>query len=141
MWGEQVGAAEFYRMAIERAKQLGRNVAQAMNMPIEEVKYLGEEAGVSCPVCHCNVLLVPENLPYVGCPICWVRGTIKEVNGKMTVEWNMKDAQRSRLSYDGMHHHAEWLQKDGERRKKEAAEIEKIKNSVMSHGKVISPYI
>ena len=51
---------EFYRMAIERAKELGRNVARAMDRPIEEVKYLGEEAAVSCPLCHSNVLLVPE---------------------------------------------------------------------------------
>ncbi len=42
-------------MAIERAKELGRNVARAMNMPIEEVKYVGEEAGVSCPLCHYSI--------------------------------------------------------------------------------------
>ncbi|MBP1608187.1 MAG: hypothetical protein H6Q04_422 [Acidobacteria bacterium] len=73
-------------MAIERAKQLGRNVAQAMNMPIEEVKYLGEEAGVDCPLCHCNVLLVPENLPYIYYPICAIRGTIVVDKDKMRVD-------------------------------------------------------
>ena len=76
MWGEQPDGLTFFKMAVERAKQLGRNVAQAMNKPIEEAEYVGEESGVACPVCHSNILLVPENLPYVGCPICWIRGTI-----------------------------------------------------------------
>ena len=97
MWGNSLSVEEFYKMAIERAKQLGRNVARAMNMPIEEVKYLGEEAGVACPLCHCNVLLVPENLPYVGCPICWIRGTIIVDKGQMKVEWNMKDVERPQI--------------------------------------------
>ena len=62
MYGEQAGFKEWYTLAIERAKQLGRNVAQAMNKPIEEVTYKGEASGVECPVCHCNVLLVQEKV-------------------------------------------------------------------------------
>jgi hypothetical protein len=42
--------------AIERCKQLGRNVVKAMDMPVEKVKYMGEDNGVSCPICHCNIL-------------------------------------------------------------------------------------
>jgi hypothetical protein len=96
---------EFLKMAIERAKQLGRNVAQAMNAPIEQAKYLGEQAGVDCPLCHSNVLLIPEDLPYVGCPVCWIRGTIVVDKGKMKVEWNMKDVELPRFSYEGLNHH------------------------------------
>jgi len=46
MYGEQVGYGGMVQDAIERAKQLGRNVANAMICRLEEVKYLGEEAGV-----------------------------------------------------------------------------------------------
>lgn len=60
--------SDYHQKSRERARQLGRNVARAMMMPIEEVKYVGEETAVSCPVCHCNVLQVPEKLPQVVCP-------------------------------------------------------------------------
>ena len=105
MWGPQPSGVEFLKAAFERAKQLGRNVAQAMNAPIEQAKYLGEQAGVDCPLCHSNVLLIPEDLPYVGCPVCWIRGTIVVDKGKMKVEWNMKDVELPRFSYDGLNHH------------------------------------
>ena len=142
MWGEQAGFAEWYKMAIERAKQLGRNVAQAMDMPIDEVKYVGERAGVECPNCHCNVLLIPEDLPYVGCPICWIRGTIVNNNGKMKVEWNMKDLETKRLEYAGQLHHGEWLQKDGERRQKDQDVYDSLRDTIFSksNATVITPY-
>lgn len=138
MWGEQPSGAEFLKMAIERAKQLGRNVAQAMNMPIEEVKYLGEKSGVDCPVCHCNILLVPENLPYVGCPVCWIRGTIVVDKGQMKVEWNMKDAELPRFSYDGLNHHQRREQYEGTEwpMRVSQEEREAIVNGIFSQSKV-----
>lgn len=139
LWGKQDSATEFYRKAIERAKELGRNVARAMNMPIEEVKYLGEESAVSCPVCHSNVLIVPEDLPYVGCPVCWIRGTITMDNSKMKVEWNNEDVKLPRFSYEGVIHHQDWLQRDGNRRHKLQKELDEIKKSVSSFGRIITP--
>jgi multimeric flavodoxin WrbA len=145
MWGEQVGFAEWYRMAIERAKELGRNVARAMNRPIEEVKYVGEEAGVACPLCHCNILCVPENLPYVYCPICMIRGTVTDDNGKMGVEWNMKDLERPRFCMESFLHHFDYSRQSGESRRKSGYqdEVDEIKNSVYSESevKIISPYV
>jgi len=144
MYGEeQVGYEEWYKMAIERATQLGRNVANAMNMPIEEVKYVGEEAGVGCPLCHCNVLLVPENLPYIYCPICAIRGTIVVNKDKMTVEWNMNDMKLPRFSFEGELHHFDFLAKDGERRRKDKDATDALKASIISKSnsfaKVITP--
>jgi len=130
---------DFLNMAIERAKELGRNVARAMDMPIEEVKYVGEEAGVACPVCHCNTLLVPEDLPHVYCPVCSVRGKIVDTDGKMKVEWNQADAKFPRFSHDGVRHHVQWLRDHGEwNRKNEAAAADKIKE-VSAYGKFIVP--
>ena len=54
-------------------------------MPIEDVKYVGEKSGVECPVCHANILHIHEDLPYVTCPTCAVRGEIVIENGKMKV--------------------------------------------------------
>lgn len=147
MWGEQPSADEFYTMAIERAKQLGRNVAQAMNMPIEEVEYKGEASGVECPQCHCRTLLVQENLPYVGCPICWIRGTIVDDNGQMKVEWNMEDLKLQRFSSEGLKHHMGGtvggnIDKGDQARAARAALQQAKKESVLSQRKlkVISPY-
>ncbi len=138
MWGEQPSPLEFYRMAIERAKQLGRNVAQAMNMPIDQVEYKGEQAGVACPLCHCNVLLVPEDLPYIYCPVCSIRGTIVvDKSNKMKVEWVMKDMEFPRFSMEGIAHHSIYT---GEIHKQRTAlqnkEIEDIRETIYSQSKV-----
>jgi hypothetical protein len=80
-----------------------------MDMPIEDVKFVGEQSNVSCPVCHSNILLVPEDMPHVGCPICWVRGEVKSVDGEIKVEWNMEDAKTPRFSHEAVSHHLQWL--------------------------------
>ena len=141
MWGEQPDAVTYFKMAVERAKQLGRNVAQAMNMPIEEVEYKGEASGVECPLCHGRILLVQENLPYVGCPICWIRGTIVNDNGKMKVDWHMEDLKLQRFGSEGLAHHMEYTsqihrQRTGmnnsevESLKKKSFPVESLKSSL-----------
>ncbi len=100
---------EFHKAATERARQLGRNVAKAMDMPIEEVQFMGEETPVSCPVCHCNVVVIPGKLPHIVCPVCSVRGTVSFEDGEMKVDWNKDDIKYPRFGYDGIKHHMEWL--------------------------------
>lgn len=106
----ELGSVLRHKAAIERAKQLGRNVAKALSMPKEEWKYMGEESAVSCPVCHCDVVQVPEDLPDVYCPVCWVHGVIKnDGNGKMKVEWNMEEANHPRFSSYGVKEHYDFV--------------------------------
>jgi hypothetical protein len=130
-------------MAMERAKEMGRNVARAMNMPIEEVKYMGEEAGVACPLCHCNILGVEENLPYVVCPICNIRGTITDNNGNMKVEWNNEDLAQPRFCMESFLHHFQMGTAPGRRTPENQEKMNEIKNSIYSESKVkvISPYV
>jgi hypothetical protein len=137
-WPQKYDLLQFQGKAIERARQLGRNVAEAMSLPIEKVKYAGEDYGVACPVCHSNVVVVPKGLPYIACPVCYVRGTIQMDNGKMTVKWNKEDAEHPRFSHDAVEHHGRWLMthygggtpnKDFQQRKKEFE----------SYGKIIEP--
>ena len=49
-------------MDFKLTNELGRNVPRVMNMSSEEVKYVGEEAGVSCQLCHYSIGVVSENL-------------------------------------------------------------------------------
>jgi multimeric flavodoxin WrbA len=109
LWPQDFELLEFERKVLARAQELGRNVAKAMALPIAEVTYQGEAGRVSCPVCHCNVLVVPESLPYVMCPICAVRGTVMGTGEQMEVTWNEADVENPRLSPDAVTHHLRWL--------------------------------
>ena len=107
-FGPQDDRIGFYKRSLARARQLGRNVAHAMSVPIEEAEYRGEKSGVECPVCHSNILHVHEDLPYVLCPTCAVRGEIVIEDAKMKVRWSEEDAKTPRFSYEGIVHHMDW---------------------------------
>jgi len=91
------GAILVEEKELERARELGRRVVRAMSMPIEEVKYMGDDKDVSCPVCHCNVLSVPNKLPEVYCPV-WVKGVVTLDGDKMKVKWDEETARHHRFS-------------------------------------------
>jgi multimeric flavodoxin WrbA len=139
LWDEKFDPVDFAKKSFERAKELGRNVARAMDMPIEKVKYAGEETGVACPLCHCNVLLVPENLPHVYCPVCAVRGVVTQDNGQMKVRWNEEDVKHPRFTPEAVKHHFYWLGNNGQRRQAKAEEIEALRQEYISCGTVIKP--
>lgn len=133
------GAALTDKKALERARELGRNVARAMSTPIAEVKFMGEEPKVSCPVCHCNALIVPEDLPHVACPVCWVKGVISLEGDKMKVNWDEEDIRYPRFSEYGVFKHLEFILR---RRQKITADQERIKElaeKYSSYGKIIKP--
>lgn len=111
MWPQEYDPMDFARKYLERACELGRNVARAMDTPMEEVEYKGEEAAISCPLCHCNILLVPENLPHIMCPVCAIRGTVISDGSQFKVEWNEDDTRNPRFSPEAVDHHFYWLGK------------------------------
>lgn len=142
MWsvfGPQDDRIAFYRKALARARQLGRNVAQALNAPIADAEYVGERSGVECPVCHANILHVHEDLPYVMCPTCAVRGEIVIENGKMKVRWNEADAQVPRFSLEADQHHVEWLGKHYFRNPQYFAAVAEVNKDYDGYGKFIRP--
>ncbi len=138
-WGQQDDRIEFYNKALSRCRELGKNVAKAMNMPIDEVQYLGEKSGVCCPVCHSNILHVHEDLPYVACPVCAIRGEIVMENGNMKVQWNEADAKVPRFSYEGDKHHVQWLGKHYFQNPQYHEKIEEIQKPYRNYGKIIKP--
>lgn len=108
-WPQKRDIPGVFEAAVERAKKLGRNIAMAMDMPVEKVKYVGESYGVECPVCHTNVVVIPKDLPHIACPICYVRGEVTANNGKFKVKWNKKDAAFPRFTEEAVDHHLKWL--------------------------------
>jgi len=125
---------------IERARELGRRVARSMMMPIGEVKYMGEDKDVSCPVCHCNVVQVFEKLPDVYCPVCWVHGAIYSDGNDMKVKWSEEDAKHPRFSEYGVSTHLKLIK--SLQMKFFTEDQEKVKERMpkyASYGNIIKP--
>ncbi len=134
------GAVLMQEKYLKRARELGRRVARAMMMPIKQVKFVGDETEVSCPVCHCNVLKVPAKLPNVFCPVCWVKGVITINEDKMKVKWDEEDAKHPRFSERGVSTHLELIK--NLQTKFYAEDLEKVKERVkkyISYGRIIKP--
>jgi multimeric flavodoxin WrbA len=125
---------------MNRARELGRNVAKAMLIPIEDVKYASKDSQVSCPVCHCNVLQVFDKLPEVYCPVCWVKGTVSLDAGTMKVTWDEESARYPRFSERGVSTHLDLIKKL--QMKFFTEDIEKVKGLMpkyAAYGKIIKP--
>ena len=116
-------------------------MVKAMNMPLEQVKYVGEDTPVSCPVCHCNIYYIENDLPEIMCPTCQIHGTVSSEGGKFRIIWNLEDTKQTRFSTVGEHHHMEWIARH---RAEEEPQIampetqEKIK-AYKAYGKYIKP--
>lgn len=127
--------------AIERCKQLGRNMAKALSMPPEKATYKGEDTPLVCPVCHCNVFYLEHGLPKIACPTCQVHGAVSFEKGQYIVAWNEDDIRNPRFSTPKERHHMEWIARH---RAEEAPQIEspetqaKIK-TYNAYGKFIKP--
>jgi multimeric flavodoxin WrbA/uncharacterized Zn finger protein (UPF0148 family) len=89
-----------------RARRLGRNVAEAMKKPPEEVKWMGEP-GV-CPVCHCDLITITGEGNVVECPVCGITGTLTVENNKIVVTFPKEQQEHSRLTMLGKKDH--WVE-------------------------------
>jgi hypothetical protein len=90
---------------MDRARLLGKRIAEAILMPIEQVRYLGDDTPASCPVCHCNVLHIPGELTDVICPVCAVKGTMVLDGDGLAIQWNEEDIRLPRFSEWGITSH------------------------------------
>jgi multimeric flavodoxin WrbA len=107
---EVMGAGRFMNVVlepqfIERARRLGRHVADAMKKPIEEVSWMGEDTGV-CPVCHCNLLTVYTKNP-VECPVCGIEGTLSVEGDTINVHFSPAEIAMARGNFAAGQEHVE----------------------------------
>lgn len=134
------GAVLVDEKSLERARKLGKNVANAMMMPPEKVKFVGEETDMFCPVCHCDVLQVPEQLPNVVCPVCDVHGVVIVDGNKMKVEWNEEDVKHPRFSPHGVSTHLEEIKEKHIRYFREHHEkAQTLRKKYDAYGNFITP--
>ncbi len=95
--------------AIDRCKNMGNNMADAMNKPLGDVKYVGEDTPVSCPVCHCNIMYFEKDFPDIACPVCRVHGKVSVENNNYKIAWNEHDIENPRFSTKMEEHHMKWI--------------------------------
>jgi uncharacterized Zn finger protein (UPF0148 family) len=107
----QNGHVVLNEKALARARKLGRNVAEAMKKPVEQLKWMGDEPG-TCPACHSNLLTVGKRNP-IECPICGIRGTIKVEGDEIKVTFSPEEQARSRLTIAGKREHFVELTENG----------------------------
>jgi multimeric flavodoxin WrbA len=98
---------------IERARQVGKNIMEAVHTPVEERKWLGEEDMGWCPNCHSNALILGEvqwdglHFP-VECQVCGAGGTLEQTEEKKWKFVIQKDGLcRDRTTVEGRAKHLE----------------------------------
>lgn len=105
-----MGAGRFMNVVLEpsfidRARLLGKNVAEAMQTPFSEIKWMGEDEGV-CPVCHCNLLTVGKKNP-VECPICGIEGTLAMEGDTIKVTFSEEEVKMARGTFAAAQEHVD----------------------------------
>lgn len=128
--------------AVERSRQLGRNVARALELPFEEWKYVGEEPVVSCPVCHCNILYMEKDFPEIMCPTCEVHGIVSVEDGTFSVAWNPEDVREPRFSTAKEIEHLEWITQHEHEDEPLQIALPEVQEKIWrynTYGKVIAP--
>ena len=89
--------------ALERAQELGRNVAETLLKPEEEPRWFG--AGGVCPVCHCDLVTITDGT-LVECAVCGIAGTLTlDDGGRISVEFSEEEQKRSRVAMGGKQEH------------------------------------
>ncbi|NTU48882.1 MAG: flavodoxin family protein, partial [Syntrophobacteraceae bacterium] len=119
---------------LERAAKLGRNVAEAMQCPVEEAHFLGEKPGM-CPYCHTDLVVV-ERKRSVQCPICGIRGILGIQGDEIVIDWSEDDLKHIRWEPMGMGHHFNDI-KEG---KEEVARGAAVIQSKVERYKAFAPY-
>ena len=93
----------FDKEFMERIYCLGKNIGDALKLPKEEVKWMGDNDG-TCPVCHCNQLTVRDGVT-VECSVCGMVGELQLKEGKIKVEFPKEQWERSRYRLGGLMEH------------------------------------
>lgn len=96
---------------IARGRKVGENIITAINTPVKERKWLGEEDMGWCPNCHSNALILGEeqwdgtSFP-VECQVCGAGGTlVKTDNNKWKFVIQEDGLSRDRTTVEGRVNH------------------------------------
>jgi hypothetical protein len=116
--------------AINRAAQLGRNVASQLGVSFDEARYLGPPG--LCPMCHLDVVVLRAT--DVECATCGARGRLAP---DLTVTWT--DLSASVISMDEKRAHAAEIQQTASRHAAARAQIEQRAREFDAYDPTVRP--
>lgn len=110
-----MGAAVLRDDYLERAAQLGRNLAHSvLHMDEEKPHWMGDDTPTACPGCHLNLMIVHPGTDRCECAICGRFGKVSMKNGGMVFAMEENDPN-DRLTAQGKITHANeifWVKKN-----------------------------
>jgi len=116
--------------ALDRAAELGRNVASQLGKGLDDAEYLGPPG--LCPLCHLNVLAL--GVRNVECATCGARG---ELDTDYTVRW--LDLTTSVISMDERRAHAVEIQETADRHHAQRADIDRRAAEFDAYNRLVRP--
>jgi multimeric flavodoxin WrbA len=90
--------------AMEKARILGKRVAEAASDPRRALGFMGDEPGI-CPVCQSNMIVHLTPGLMVECPICGARGTLTLEGGNVAMVLAETDPKTDRVTLAGRLQH------------------------------------
>jgi multimeric flavodoxin WrbA len=88
--------------ALNRARRLGRNVAEQLGRRFEDVEYKGEPG--LCPFCHLNVIDLRGQ--DAECASCGAQGTVQIEDGRVSVAFSPAGLAKSVITHEEKRAHA-----------------------------------
>lgn len=119
------GSASLDENLLERARILGRNMAQAVLTG--DNSWRGDSEGEACPHCHWKVMMLYPGTDRVECAVCGSKGHITFENGVVHTHFYDNDPD-NRYTHEGKHTHQNEI--DDVRRTKFEPYIEKAKKNL-----------
>jgi multimeric flavodoxin WrbA len=116
--------------ALERAAEVGRNVAGQLGVAFADARYLGPPG--LCPMCHLDVVVLRG--PDVECATCGARGRL---GGAGAVTWT--DLDTSVLSMAEKRAHAAEIQQTAAEHAGRRDEIERLAAEFGEYGRIVRP--
>jgi multimeric flavodoxin WrbA len=116
--------------ALDRAAQLGRNVAGQLGTPFDEAEYRGDPG--LCPLCHLDVVALRGT--DVRCATCGARG---ELAAGGAVRWT--DLTTSVISLAERRAHAVEIQETGRRHDELRSRIEALAGPFAAYDRLVRP--
>lgn len=122
--------------AIERARQLGRNVAEQMGRHFNDTKYKGDSPG-TCPVCHLDMVVMRGS--YVECAVCGSHGKIEMDGDIATVVFPEEEQKRSVIELEGKRIHFYEIREVTQSHMPKVEEIKTLAGEYKKYDRLIKP--
>lgn len=121
--------------ALQRARQLGRNVAEQLGRDYDDAEYRGQK-GV-CPLCHLDVIAIVDG--GIECATCGARGELSVIDGAVAVTFTPEGLAQSVLDMGEKLDHFREVQETAKRHGVERERIDALASEYEAFDPSIRP--